>query len=114
MEAWDVIGRKVNKKGFLKDLYMTAQENRGLDVTEESQAMGVFRLVLKEHRELCEKRDWIQKQAAGFLEDNHDFQRLKTLPGVGPIIALTILAEAGDQRPQPLILYNRKILSIDL
>ena len=96
--AWDIVGRKVNKKGFLKDLYMTAQESIGLDVTEESQAMGVFRLILKEHMELCEKRDWIQKQAAGFLEDNHDFQRLKTLPGVGPIIALTILAEAGDLR----------------
>ena len=55
-EAWDVVGRKVNKQGFLKDLYLTAQQSIGLDVSDQSQAMSVFRLVLEEHQELCEKR----------------------------------------------------------
>ena len=32
------------------------------------------------------------------LQDNADFRRLQQLPGVGPILALTILAEAGDLR----------------
>lgn len=97
-EAWDVVGRKVNKRGFLKDLYLTAKGSIGLEVSEESQAIGVFRLVLKEHQHLCEKRAWIEKQAETHLKDHPDFQRLQTLPGVGPILALTILAEAGDLR----------------
>jgi transposase len=32
------------------------------------------------------------------LEDNLDYQRLRTIPGIGPIIALTVLAEGGDLR----------------
>lgn len=30
--------------------------------------------------------------------DHPDFQRLQTIPGIGPILALLILAEAGDLR----------------
>ncbi len=97
-EAWDVVGRKVNKQGFLKDLYLTAQQSIGLDVSDQSQAMGVFRLVLEEHQELCDKRAWIERQAETHLAQHPDYQRLKTLPGVGSILALTILAEAGDLR----------------
>ena len=33
-----------------------------------------------------------------YLPATADFQRLETLPGVGAILALTILAEAGDLR----------------
>ncbi len=32
------------------------------------------------------------------LGDNDDFRRLKQIPGIGPILALTILAETGDLR----------------
>lgn len=97
-EAWELVGRKVNKRAFLKDLYATAQQSIGLEVTEDSQAMAVFRLVLKEHQELSEKRAWIEERAEAHLADHPDFRRLRTLPGVGPILALTILAEAGDLR----------------
>lgn len=33
-----------------------------------------------------------------FLKDNLDYKYLKSIPGVGPIVALTILAEGGDLR----------------
>src|SRR5205085_4142231 len=40
----------------------------------------------------------LEARARELLADNPDFQRLLTLPGVGAITALTILAEAGDLR----------------
>ncbi len=36
--------------------------------------------------------------ADAMLQDSRDYQLLRKIPGVGPIIALTILAEAGDLR----------------
>ena len=49
-------------------------------------------------RQLILARDQIEREAQALLGDNQDFQRLQQLPGVGPIHALTILAEAGDLR----------------
>ena len=43
-------------------------------------------------------RDQLDQRAQDLLAYNLDFQRLKTLPGVGAITALTILAEVGDLR----------------
>jgi transposase len=39
-----------------------------------------------------------QATAAARLQHHPDFQRLQTLPGVGAVLALTILADAGDLR----------------
>lgn len=97
-EAWSVVGRKVNKRGFLDDLYATAQESIGLPVTEECEAMQSFRLMLQHHQELCTARASLEQRADQKLSGHPDYQRLRTLPGVGPILALTILAEAGDLR----------------
>lgn len=58
----------------------------------------MFRIVLREPQRLCEVRKEIEKQAESFLGQNADSLRLKTLPGIGPILSLTILAEAGDLR----------------
>lgn len=48
--------------------------------------------------ELIRHRDEIERQAHELLHDHPDYQRLRQLPGIGPIHALTILAEAGDLR----------------
>ena len=60
--------------------------------------MTMFRLVVLEHLELSKKRLELKKQAHHLLKDNRDYQVLRTLSGVGPIVALTIAAEAGDLR----------------
>ncbi len=96
--AWDVSGRKVNKKNWLKDFYETAKNSIGVAVSEDSQATKMFRVILQEHLDLCELRQRIENNANEFLQQNEDYQRLKTMPGIGPIIALTILAESGDLR----------------
>ena len=96
--AGDVAGRKVNKTAWLIDFYETAAESIGLPVPEDSEAMQMFRIVLQEHQHLCIIRRSIEKRADLYLKDNADYNRLRTLPGIGPVIALTILAEAGDLR----------------
>ncbi len=97
-EAWTVVGRKVNKHGFLQDLYVTASQSVGLPVSDDSEAIQMFRVILTEHQQLCATRAAIEQQADQSLHGHPDYQRLRTLPGVGPILALTILAEAGDLR----------------
>jgi transposase len=96
--AQAVSGRKVNKAAWLRDFYETASESIGLPVTEDSEAIRMFRLVLQEHQDLCRMRRAIEARADLYLNQNADYLRLRTLPGIGPVIALTILAEAGDLR----------------
>jgi transposase len=97
-EAWPVIGRKVSKARLLNDIYETARSSTALPVAESSAAITMLRLVLAEARSLIRQRDQIEKLAHAMLADHNDYQRLCTIPGIGPIHALTILAEAGDLR----------------
>jgi transposase len=54
--------------------------------------------VLEEYLALGRMRESIAQQAEIILASNPDRRRLMTVPGVGPLTALTILAEAGDLR----------------
>jgi transposase len=98
VEAWDVVGRKVNKRAQLEEIYDLAADSIGLPVALDSPAIATFRLQLARYAELNRHRDQLDQRAQELLADNADFQRLKTLPGVGAITALTILAEGGDLR----------------
>ncbi len=96
--AWPVIGRKVAKTRILGDIYETARTSIGLPVAADSPAVVMYRLVIAHIRQLVQQRDEIERHAHTLLADHPDYQRLMQLPGVGPIIALTVLAEAGDLR----------------
>jgi transposase len=97
-EAWKVAGRKVDKRAKLEEIYELAGESIGLPVAVDSPAVETFRLQLARYAELNLHRDQLDQRAQELLAGNPDFQRLKTLPGVGAITALTILAESGDLR----------------
>lgn len=97
-QAWSLIGRKVHKAALLGDIHSAAQRSIALPVALDRPAVAMFRLVLEEYLALGRLRDNIVQQAEAALEDNPDRRRLMTVPGVGPITALTILAEAGDLR----------------
>lgn len=58
----------------------------------------MFRMVLAEMRSLIRQRDQIEAEAEAMLSGTADYEALKQIPGIGPINALTILAEAGDLR----------------
>ncbi len=96
--AWPVIGRKVAKARILGDIYETARSSIGLPVAVDSPAVAMYRLVIAHIRQLIQQRDEIEQQAHALLAEHPDYRRLRQLPGVGPIIALTVLAEAGDLR----------------
>lgn len=96
--AWDVVGKKVSKARLLGDIYETALSSIGLPVPFGSSAIAMFRMVIAEGRSLIRQRDAIEDQANAALADNADYRRLRQVPGIGPIIAMTILAEAGDLR----------------
>jgi hypothetical protein len=96
--AWDVVGKKVSKARLLGDIYETACSSIGLPVPIDSSAISMFRMVIAEGRSLIRQRDAIEEQADTALSGNADYQRLRQVPGIGPINAMTILAEAGDLR----------------
>jgi transposase len=96
--AWATVGRKVSKARLLGDIYETAQASIGLPVAMDSAATAMFRMVIAEGRNLIRQRDAIEKHAHAALGENADYQRLRQIPGIGPIHAMTILAEAGDLR----------------
>ena len=97
-EAWDVVGRKIFKERLLGDIYETALTSIALPVPEGSTAIAMFRMVLAEGRSLIAQRDLIEHRAEEALASHPDYRLLRTIPGIGPINALTILAEAGDLR----------------
>lgn len=97
-DAWDVAGRKVAKERLLTDIYETGKTSVGLPVNPDSDAVGMFRLVLGEARGLIAQRNQTERRAIELLQDLPDYQLLTSVPGIGPINALTILAEAGDLR----------------
>ena len=97
-QAWGVVGRKVGKRALLEEIYELAHRSAALPVKEESPAIEMFRLQLRRYLKLCEQRADLEKLAHGLLQEHLDYQLLRTIPGIGPILALTILAEAGDVR----------------
>ncbi len=97
-EAWDVVGRKVSKERFLADIYQTSKSSVGLTIIPASEAARMFRLALSKVRSLIAQRNQIEDRAVELLKNNDDYQLLTSIPGIGPINGLTILAEAGDLR----------------
>jgi len=67
-------------------------------VRPDSAAISMFRVVLEEYQQLCQRRKTLEADIVARLAGHPDFDRLQTVPGIGPILALLILAEAGDLR----------------
>jgi transposase len=96
--AWDVVGRKVSKECLLADIYETARTSIGLPLPTDALAIRMFRMVIAEARSLIRQRNDIERMVDDLLVDSSDYQAVRRVPGIGPINALTILAEGGDLR----------------
>lgn len=96
--AWDLVGRKVDKQNKLKEIWEMAGHSAALPHLPDSLAVETFRLTLRQYQSITALRDQIEQRSQHALMGNPDYENLKTIPGVGPIIVLTILAEAGNMR----------------
>lgn len=94
--AGDIVGRKVRKDQLLREIYHCAKHSIGLPVASDSLALQTFELQIQRFSELTDQRKSLEDQAHQFLSHRRDYQHLRTIPGIGPIIALIILAESGD------------------
>lgn len=90
--------RKVNKRAWLTEIYERACRSIALPTPVESPAVATFRLRLESFLTLSAERMRLERWAAELLSHNGHYQLLQTIPGIGPVFALTILAEAGDLR----------------
>jgi len=97
-EAWTLAGRKVHKKACLAQIYELAKHTIALPIDPDSLAVETFRLQLKQFLALSRQRAEIESLAERAMGGNADFALLKTIPGIGSVLALTVLAEAGDLR----------------
>ena len=59
-------------------------------------AVETFKLQITRFAELTDQRTKLERQADGFLSNRADYQRLRSIPGIGPILAMMIIAESGD------------------
>lgn len=93
-----LVRTKHSKESVLRSFHAKAKESVGIPIPLDSQAVATFRLMLTEHQELCQKRARLERTAHELLKESAEYRILRSVPGIGPIIALTILAEAGDLR----------------
>lgn len=112
--AWTVVGRRVSKTELLSDIYETAKTSVGLPVGPDSDAIAMFRTVLAEGRSLTRQRNEIEARSIELLSGLTDYRLLTSIPGIGPINAMTILAEAGDVRRFPHHRQFLKFCGMDL
>lgn len=87
---WKSMGRRVHKEAKIAEIYALAQQSIALPMLNNSPAVTTFRLQLERYLQLSETRAAIELQADTLLADSLDFQRLKTIPGIGAVIALVI------------------------
>jgi transposase len=96
--AWSPAGRKVGKDAWLRGVYELAQRSLALPVPPESAAVETLRLRLQAFLDLSKQRAALERWADELLGSHPDYRLLQTIPGIGPVFALTILAEGGDLR----------------
>jgi hypothetical protein len=91
-------GKITLRQRLVGDYYEAAKESVGLPVAADSWAVQMFQLTVEHYIRLTKQRRELEELIHVQLELNTDYRLLRTIPGIGPIVALTILAEGGDLR----------------
>src|SRR5690606_7313932 len=97
-QAWELVGKKVEKAAKLTEIWQMAERSAALPHALDCLAVETFRVSLRQAQHLNELRRSLEQRAEDVLASNKDYEQLTSLPGIGPIIALTVLAEVGDIR----------------
>lgn len=95
---WQPMGRRVHKEAKIAEIHALAIRSIALPIPSGSLAASTFQLQLQRYLQLCQERAALEAKADTFLARRPDYQLLRTVPGIGPVTALQILAEGGDLR----------------
>lgn len=96
--ASPLVGRRVHRVAKLTEIWESCADSGALPHDPQSVAVQTFRFTLRHYQHLNDMRHQLEEQAQNLLASDADYIHLMSLPGVGPINALTILAEAGNLR----------------
>ncbi|TDM05091.1 MAG: IS110 family transposase [Ideonella sp. MAG2] len=96
--ASPLVGRRVRRVAKLTEIWESCADSGALPHDPQSIAVQTFVFTLRHYQHLSEMRDQLEAQAQTMLARDADYAHLMSLPGIGPIIAMTILAEAGNLR----------------
>lgn len=91
-------GKVTIRRRLLEEFYELAKVSIGLPVAANSPSVEMFRTIVDEFIDLAKRRRVIEDIVEKVVGENVDYLRLRRVPGIGPIIALIILAEGGDLR----------------
>ena len=97
-QAWELVCRKVEKTAKLSGIWQMAEHAAAVPLAQDCLAVETFRVSLRQAQHLNELRRSLEQRAQDVLASSKDYEQLVSLPGIGPIIALTVLAEVGDIR----------------
>jgi transposase len=95
---WKSMGCRVNKEAKVAEIYALAERSIAFPMLDTSPAVATFRLQLGRYLQFCEARDSLEAPTDALLANGAEYQCLKTVPGIGSVIAPVVLAEAGDLR----------------
>jgi transposase len=96
--ASPVVGRRVHRVAKLTEIWECCADSGALPHDPQSVAVQTFLFTLRHYQHLNDMRRQLEEQTQKLLASDADYINLMSLPGVGPINALTILAEAGNLR----------------
>src|SRR5690606_36806083 len=80
------------------EIWQMDEHSAALPHAPDCLAVETFRVSLRQAKHLNELRRSLEQCAQLVLASNRDYEQLISLPGIRPIIALTVLAEVGDIR----------------
>jgi hypothetical protein len=95
--AWPVIGRRVSKAALLADIYETSKLRQAFlcPRTRMRSACSAWFWPRGAADPAAQRHRGTRRRASG---RHPDYQLLRSIPGIGPVNALAVLAEAGDLR----------------
>lgn len=94
--GWEHLFRVPFRERLLRSFYKSCQNTIGIPVSPDSLEAMSFKQTLEDHCQLMEQIKEIEKLVISKLKDDNQFKILTTIPGIGPVIALNIIAESGD------------------
>ena len=91
-------GRRLKDTRWLARFYQAAKNSIGLPVSETSEVIRMFRMVLTQYMDACCLRHELEEHISTRFANDPSLRRLQAAPGMGPVRASTIPA-APDRPP---------------